>query len=236
MAASPKSSPTPPTPPMLQYHLTDHLGSITTTLTTSGTPTASFYFDPYGRRINADGTPSTGTTSDTSHGFTGHEHDDSPGLINMKGRLYDPSHSTFPAPPTPSSSAPPTASSYNPYSYVSNSPLNYTDPTGYITCAFVHEGNAKSPGAAPAPPGGCPLLHGDGSRLDWRQARRLVRQSGRRGQLWRLPRKRERPLAPSRSRRTRGLSQATQGRESARAKRTEHHRRNIRRRWDARFF
>src|SRR5262249_17921488 len=85
----------PPNTAALHYTLTDRLCSLTTTLNARGSSTASFYFAPYGQRIDADGTPLTGPTADTPYGFTGHEHDDQLGLINMKGRLYDPSHTRF---------------------------------------------------------------------------------------------------------------------------------------------
>jgi RHS repeat-associated protein len=108
-----------------QYHLTDTLGSINTTLNTAGTSTGSFYFDPFGARINHNGTLFTGATGDTNHGFTGQEHDDELDLINMKGRVYDPNHKQFlTADPLNNLGA-------DPYSYVNNSPVNYTDPTGY---------------------------------------------------------------------------------------------------------
>jgi RHS repeat-associated protein len=116
-----------------QYPLVDALGSVTALADGTGKVTRSFHYEPFGGRINADGTPFSGGTGDATHGFTGHEHDDDLGLINMKGRVYDPSQKRFLS-PDPVVAGAGNSQSWNPYSYVSNNPLNYTDPTGYIYC------------------------------------------------------------------------------------------------------
>ena len=87
-------------------------------------------------------------------GFTGHRHDDELGLIDAKGRVYDPAQKRFLTPdiyvPDPLSSQ-----SYNRYSYVANNPLRYTDPTGFMPSPADHKakGSAQPDGgtAAPAP-------------------------------------------------------------------------------------
>ncbi|XYH97560.1 RHS repeat-associated core domain-containing protein [Sorangium sp. So ce1128] len=63
-------------------------------------------------------------------GLTGHEHDDELGLINLKGRMYDPKLRRV-LTPDPVVSAPLFGQSYNRYNYVLNDPLNLADPTGY---------------------------------------------------------------------------------------------------------
>jgi RHS repeat-associated protein len=63
-------------------------------------------------------------------GFTGHEHMTEFGLINMNGRVYDPSLGMFLS-PDPLIQEPGNPLNYNPYSYVWNNPLRYTDPSGY---------------------------------------------------------------------------------------------------------
>jgi RHS repeat-associated protein len=63
-------------------------------------------------------------------GFTGHEHDDELGLINMQGRIYDPSSASFMS-PDPVVSHPGLAHTFHPYSYVINNPANLVDPTGF---------------------------------------------------------------------------------------------------------
>jgi len=52
------------------------------------------------------------------------------GLINMKGRLYDPKLRRFTA-PDPFVTEPFNPQGMNRYSYVQNSPLTYTDPSGF---------------------------------------------------------------------------------------------------------
>jgi len=87
-------------------------------------------------------------------GFTGHRHDDELGLIDAKGRVYDPAQKRFLTPdiyvPDPLSSQ-----SYNRYSCVTNNPLRYTDPTGFLPSPADHKakGSAQPDGgtAAPAP-------------------------------------------------------------------------------------
>ncbi|MET7458706.1 RHS repeat-associated core domain-containing protein, partial [Streptomyces sp. NPDC005574] len=69
-----------------------------------------------------NGTPTTNTT-DTTHGYTGAEHDEPLNLINLTGREYDPQAETF-LTPDPLENNHPTA-------YADNNPTNLTDPTGY---------------------------------------------------------------------------------------------------------
>ncbi|MCK9208522.1 MAG: hypothetical protein M0P66_15520 [Salinivirgaceae bacterium] len=64
-------------------------------------------------------------------GYTGHEHMDAFGLINMNGRVYDPAVALFLS-PDPVLQDPANALNYNRYSYVLNNPLKYTDPSGYL--------------------------------------------------------------------------------------------------------
>ena len=117
----------------VQYQLTDALGSVSTTVNAAGSRTGSFWYDPFGQRINHDGSVFTGSTGDTDAGFTGHQHDDDLALINMKGRVYDPAQKRF-LTPDPMVGDPADGQQYNPYSYVRNSPLNLTDPSGYRAC------------------------------------------------------------------------------------------------------
>ena len=65
-------------------------------------------------------------------GYTGHEHIDEFGLINMNGRVYDAYLARFLS-PDPFVQAPDYSQNYNRYSYVLNNPLKYTDPDGYET-------------------------------------------------------------------------------------------------------
>ncbi|NOX47601.1 MAG: RHS repeat-associated core domain-containing protein, partial [Chlorobi bacterium] len=63
-------------------------------------------------------------------GYTGHEHLDAFGLINMNGRMYDPWVGRFLS-PDPVLQQPGNAQNHNRYSYALNNPLKYTDPSGY---------------------------------------------------------------------------------------------------------
>jgi RHS repeat-associated protein len=61
--------------------------------------------------------------------FTGHEHLDAFGLINMNGRVYDPILGRFLS-PDKYVQAPGFTQSFNRYSYCLNNPLIFTDPSG----------------------------------------------------------------------------------------------------------
>jgi hypothetical protein len=100
--------------------------------------------------------PDTRTSRLTDRGFTGHEHMDDFGLINMPVRRslgeggngrepvpkskaksgYDPDLGLFLS-PDPVLQDPANALNYNRYSYVLNNPLKYTDPSGYL---FYYKG------------------------------------------------------------------------------------------------
>ena len=106
------------------------LGSVVAVSDASGALKESFYYEPFGRRTDTHGVPLANGTLDVASGFTGHDHDDDLGLINMRGRIYDPSIRRFlsadPYVPHPLS-----GQSYNRYSYVLNNPTNLVDPTGF---------------------------------------------------------------------------------------------------------
>ncbi|WP_371666772.1 FG-GAP-like repeat-containing protein [Streptomyces sp. NBC_00289] len=118
-----------------QHHLTDSQGSITATTDATGTIKTgdTFYYDPFGKRTKNDATPYTGTTGDTHHGYTGHQMDDDLGLINMKGRIYNPTLKRF-LTPDPYTTGYHTSQALNRYTYTENNPTNLTDPTGYKSC------------------------------------------------------------------------------------------------------
>lgn len=116
------------------YPHTDHLGSIIHITDANGGIVHTQGFDAWGRTRNP---------SDLSYdnipdrpdwlwrGYTGHEHLDEFGLINMNGRLYDPVVGRMLSPdnyvPTPDFSQ-----GYNRYSYALNNPLKFTDPSGEL--------------------------------------------------------------------------------------------------------
>jgi RHS repeat-associated protein len=111
------------------YVVSDPLGSTTVVLDTTGAVTDRFFHQPFGKRINADGTTYSGAVGPMKNGFTGQESDDAFGLINFQGRMYDPALKRFMS-ADPYVSYPGFGQSWNRYSYVLNSPLNFTDPSG----------------------------------------------------------------------------------------------------------
>ena len=114
------------------YTETDHLGSILGLMKENGWHKDSTSYDAWGRRRNPrtwlyDTIP---VPTFIDRGFTGHEHLDEFGLINMNGRMYDPVVGRFLG-VDPFIQDESNSQSYNGYSYCLNNPLRYSDPTGY---------------------------------------------------------------------------------------------------------
>jgi RHS repeat-associated protein len=122
------------------YLVTDHLGSIHTTVNESGlvSGSTSMDFGPFGERRSTNWSGPLATVFQklqnvkTTRGFTGHEHADGLGIIHMNGRIYDPRLGRF-LQADPFVQAPKNSQSLNRYSYVLNNPLGYTDPSGYFS-------------------------------------------------------------------------------------------------------
>ncbi len=110
-----------------RYLHKDHLGSVDTVTSDTGAVVTRFRYDPFGKQQTLSGDPNV-----THHGYTGHEMMNGVGLINMNGRVYDPSLGRF-MQADPFIQAPAFSQSYNRYSYVLNNPLSFTDPSGYAT-------------------------------------------------------------------------------------------------------
>ena len=117
----------------MNYILKDHLGSIQYVTDEQGNVVETLSFDPWGRRRNPVNWSYTGFPSSFlfDRGYTGHEHLDAFGLINMNGRMYDPVVSRFLS-PAPITQASHNLQGLNRYSYLMNNPMNGTDPTGYM--------------------------------------------------------------------------------------------------------
>ncbi|MFB1484325.1 RHS repeat-associated core domain-containing protein [Corallococcus sp. RDP092CA] len=112
----------------------DSLGSVDTLTDEKGSVIERMRYEPFGGRryVNSLSLPLTRSEASRVHlGFTGHETDEELGLINMKGRIYDPQLGRFLS-PDPYLPAPRTSQSLNRYSYVLNNPLRYTDPSGFL--------------------------------------------------------------------------------------------------------
>ena len=120
------------------YLLKDHIGSIHSVLDENGLITARMHFSPFGERQDSDWQTALDSflysplNELTSRGFTGHEHIDSMGIINMNGRIYDAKLGRF-LQADPFVQAPKNTQSLNRYSYVLNNPLSYTDPSGFFS-------------------------------------------------------------------------------------------------------
>ena len=104
---------------------TDHLGSLTALYDGSGSKVHEASYDAWGKR-----TLGQASMPLVTRGYTGHEHLDEIGLVNMNGRLYDPDLGRFLSPDNYIQS-PYNPQNYNRYSYCLNNPLKYTDPSGY---------------------------------------------------------------------------------------------------------
>jgi RHS repeat-associated protein len=129
-----------------RYVHSDHLGSVDVLTEEDGAVVERRSYDPFGQRRNPIwGEPTAGAfQSRTSRGFTGHEMDDELGLVNMKGRVYDPRIGRF-LTTDPLVSAPLSGQGWNPYSYVHGSPLSFVDPSGFADAEPDVEGSSSRP-------------------------------------------------------------------------------------------
>ncbi|MFY2562153.1 RHS repeat-associated core domain-containing protein [Corallococcus terminator] len=115
-----------------RYFLNDPQGSPDTVTDASGTVLERIKYEPFGARRQSSNLAQSFTTGHfgARRGFTGHEHDDELGLINMRGRVYDPRLMKFLS-VDPVIAEPGSAQAHNAYSYVLNNPTRYTDPSGF---------------------------------------------------------------------------------------------------------
>lgn len=126
-----------------KYLLSDHLGSPHLVTGEDGQVLDELSFTAFGKRRNTQWTSTdpTGPLLSTIS-YTGHEADEDIGLVNMRGRQYDPKLGQF-IQPDPIVQAPDYSQSWNRYAYVFNNPLRLVDPTGYQS-----EGGDGSEGTA----------------------------------------------------------------------------------------
>ena len=112
----------------LSYLLSDHLGSISLTVDSSRTVTASQRFTPWGEVRAPSG------TMQTKYSYTGQYSNVSDfGLLFYNARWYDPYLNQFAQPDSiiPQQYDP---QSWNRYEYAEDNPVNFDDPTGHMTC------------------------------------------------------------------------------------------------------
>jgi RHS repeat-associated protein len=122
--------------PGIRYVHVDHLGSVEKLTDEKGAVVEKRSYDVYGQRRNPvwGQPPPASFASKTTLGFTGHEHDDELGLVNMRGRLMDPKLGRF-LTTDPIVADLFSGQSLNPYSYVLGNPLAYVDPSGFQASA-----------------------------------------------------------------------------------------------------
>ncbi|MCQ2335632.1 MAG: FG-GAP-like repeat-containing protein [Paludibacteraceae bacterium] len=115
----------------LYYCYGDRLGSVVAVTDKNGNVLERYAYTPWGeRRDPADWTKADGRTEFLlNRGFTGHEHIDAFGLIDMGGRVYDPVLGMFLS-VDPFIQAPDNWLNYNRYLYCLGNPLIYVDPSG----------------------------------------------------------------------------------------------------------
>jgi len=112
----------------------DHLGSITHITNQSGNLEAEYSYTAWGQLRNPTNWEAYGQGQEPElrldRGYTGHEHLLAFGLINMNGRMYDPSLKRFVS-PDPIIQNPYLTQNYNKYTYCINNPLKYVDLNGF---------------------------------------------------------------------------------------------------------
>ncbi|MBK9261884.1 MAG: RHS repeat-associated core domain-containing protein [Polyangiaceae bacterium] len=115
-----------------RYVHVEHLGSVDVITDAGGQEIDRRSFDVWGAprdpKWGGSGSPSQNVS--TRRGFTWHEWDDDVGLVNAKGRIYDPHIARF-LQTDPIIADLLDAQTQNPYSYTFNRPLVFTDPSGY---------------------------------------------------------------------------------------------------------
>ena len=118
-----------------RYLHVDRQGSVE--IVTGGKPGQALgrqRFEPYGNMVDPANLAAAlvrPLVAGLRRGFTGHEHDEELGFVDMRGRVYDPRSAAFLS-PDPVVAQPQMAHSFHPYSYVTHNPANFTDPTGFL--------------------------------------------------------------------------------------------------------
>ncbi|MCR9166598.1 MAG: hypothetical protein NXI35_38400, partial [bacterium] len=115
-----------------RYVHDDHLGSAGLVTNADGAEVDRVAYDVWGRARDAtdwSAYVADSATDDIPVGFTGHQAELDGGLINMRGRMYDPRLGRFMS-VDPVVAGATDAAAWNSYAYVKNRPLSLVDPTG----------------------------------------------------------------------------------------------------------
>lgn len=117
----------------LYYLHRDYLGSILAVTNGTGAIVEKRHFDAWGNilLVQDDQNNNLAKLTFLERGYTGHEHLQGVGLINMNARLYDPKLHRFLASDN-FIQDPGNPQNYNLYGYVLNNPLKFTDPSGNV--------------------------------------------------------------------------------------------------------
>ncbi|HVJ19019.1 MAG TPA: RHS repeat-associated core domain-containing protein, partial [Polyangiaceae bacterium] len=134
----------------VRYLSTDHLGSTSLVTTKDEQGMLEILerpsYDAWGqRRSHLWGQALQVPDHPVTIGFTGHLSGLEGGVMNMRGRFYDPTVGRF-LTPDPIVQSPTDMRSHNRYSYVWNNPLNATDPTGFEMLPPPGPGPGTPPG------------------------------------------------------------------------------------------
>ena len=125
----------------LHFICRDYLGSITHITDANGMLKQELSYDAWGRLRNPSNQQLYGADSQPTlflgRGYTGHEHLNELGLINMNARLYDPVLGRFLS-PDPYVQNPSSTQNLNRYSYCLNNPLRYNDPNGEFIFGVIN--------------------------------------------------------------------------------------------------
>lgn len=115
----------------------DYQGTILAVTDNAGAIVEKRLFDAWGAVLKVQNGAGTdlGLLTVLDRGYTGHEHLQSVGIINMNGRIYDPKLHRF-LQPDNFIQDPANTQNYNRYGYVLNNPLKYTDPSGEEAITF----------------------------------------------------------------------------------------------------
>ncbi|HLP04355.1 MAG TPA: RHS repeat-associated core domain-containing protein [Paludibacter sp.] len=118
-------------PDKFYYSYADYQGSLIALIDESGN-IQRYAYDPWGARRDPDNWAEKDSRTSwlVNRGYTGHEHLDAFGIINMNGRVYDPLTAMFfsPDPVLDANNW----LSYNRYTYCFGNPFKYVDPDGEI--------------------------------------------------------------------------------------------------------
>jgi RHS repeat-associated protein len=161
----------------LEYLHHDNLGSVVAITNSAGALVSRLFYTPFGARADIGGNPISSAGGDVRLGLAELSFDDDLGLIDQRGRIYNPRSRHF-LTADPHVTSPLNSQSWNSYSYVVNNPVNLVDPTGF-DCAETGPGQVACTPVTITPerPENPASLAGEtlGSRGgDWTESRPLV--------------------------------------------------------------